>query len=96
MSLLRELYRPSLALLTDLYQATMAYGYWKAGMAEREAVFHLSFRKNPFNGGYTIAAGLGYAVKYLSSCIPVLRKFKRRLMPWRRPKSVLPGICSPI
>ena len=29
----RELliYRPSLALLTDLYELTMAYGYWKTG-----------------------------------------------------------------
>ncbi len=27
------------ALLTDLYQLTMAYGYWKSGRAEREAVF---------------------------------------------------------
>ena len=35
----------SLALLTDLYQLTMAYGYWKAGVAEREAVFHLFFRR---------------------------------------------------
>ena len=26
---LNTLYRPSLALLTDLYQLTMAYGYWK-------------------------------------------------------------------
>jgi len=27
------------ALLTDLYEITMAYGYWKAGMADQEAVF---------------------------------------------------------
>ncbi|MDQ3292527.1 MAG: nicotinate phosphoribosyltransferase, partial [Bacteroidota bacterium] len=47
-------FRPSLALLTDLYQLTMAQGYWKKGMAEQEAVFHLFFRKNPFNGGYTV------------------------------------------
>ena len=32
-------YGCSLALLTDLYQLTMACGYWKAGHAEREAVF---------------------------------------------------------
>ena len=46
------------ALLTDLYQLTMAYGYWKSGRAEREAVFHLFFRKAPFQSGFTIAAGL--------------------------------------
>lgn len=60
-----EANRPSLALLTDLYQLTMAYGYWKLGRAEQEAVFHLFFRKPPFAGGYAIAAGLGPAVEYL-------------------------------
>ena len=51
----RPLYGQSLALLTDLYQLTMAYGYWKLGTADKEAVFHLSFRKNPFAGGYSVA-----------------------------------------
>ena len=59
---LKALYRHSLTLLTDLYQLTMAYGYWKTGRAEQEAVFHLLFRQNPFSGGYTLAAGLQYVV----------------------------------
>ncbi|MDX5480721.1 MAG: nicotinate phosphoribosyltransferase, partial [Hymenobacteraceae bacterium] len=62
---LNTIYATSLSLLTDLYQLTMAYGYWKQGMAEREAVFHLYFRRNPFGGGYTVAAGLEHAVEYL-------------------------------
>lgn len=65
MGKLTEIYRTPLALLTDLYQLTMAYGYWKTGRAEQEAVFHLFFRKNPFAGGYTIAAGLQYVVDYV-------------------------------
>jgi nicotinate phosphoribosyltransferase len=60
------LYRPSLALLTDLYELTMAYGYWKAGVADREAVFDLTFRKNPFGGGFTIACGQGYVVDFVA------------------------------
>ncbi|MGB0751526.1 MAG: nicotinate phosphoribosyltransferase, partial [Gammaproteobacteria bacterium] len=60
-----SIYGGSLSLLTDLYQLTMAYGYWRAGMAEREASFSLSFRRNPFNGGYTIACGLGTVASYL-------------------------------
>ncbi len=52
-------------LLTDLYQLTMAAGYWKSGKAEQEAVFHLFFRRLPFAGGYAIAAGLGEVVKWL-------------------------------
>lgn len=55
----------SRALLTDLYQLTMAYGYHRAGIAQTEACFHLSFRNNPFDGGYAIAAGLALAVEYL-------------------------------
>jgi nicotinate phosphoribosyltransferase len=66
MGTLGRVYRHSLALLTDLYQLTMAYGYWKLGRAEREAVFHLSYRKNPFNGGYSLACGLHDAIGYLS------------------------------
>ena len=60
-------YREPLSLLTDLYQLTMAYGYWKTGAHTREAVFHLHFRKQPFGGGYAIACGLGAAVDWLSS-----------------------------
>ncbi|ACB74334.1 nicotinate phosphoribosyltransferase [Opitutus terrae] len=52
-------------LLTDLYQLTMAYGYWKTGTAHKEAVFHLFFRKAPFKSGYTIAAGLADAITWL-------------------------------
>jgi len=65
MHLTQNIYGTSLALLTDLYQITMAYGYWKTGMLENEAVFNLYFRKNPFNGGYAIASGLDYAIDYL-------------------------------
>ncbi|MCA9614963.1 MAG: nicotinate phosphoribosyltransferase [Myxococcales bacterium] len=58
--------RSSLALLTDLYQLTMAAGYHRAGIAERRACFHLTFRRAPFKGGYAIAAGLADAIDYLS------------------------------
>lgn len=55
----------SLALLTDLYQLTMAYGYWKTGTWDREAVFLLHFRKPPFGSGFTIACGLGPAIEFI-------------------------------
>ncbi len=59
--------RVSPALLTDLYQLTMAYGYWKEGMREKEAVFHLTFRHQPFGSGYTIACGLEDAIEYIQN-----------------------------
>ncbi|HEY2032007.1 MAG TPA: nicotinate phosphoribosyltransferase [Myxococcales bacterium] len=61
----KGLYGQSLALLTDLYELTMAAAAWKSGIAEREAVFHLTFRKAPFHSGYTVAAGLGPAVEFI-------------------------------
>ena len=60
-----DVYGGSLALLTDLYQLTMACGYWKHGVAEREAVFHLTYRRPPFGGGYAICAGVATAVEML-------------------------------
>lgn len=60
-------YNQSLTLLTDLYQLTMSYGYWKAGLDKKEAVFHLFFRKRPFHGGFTITAGLEAVVNYLKN-----------------------------
>ena len=65
MSVPSEIYRGSLTLLTDLYQLTMAYGYWKSGIARREAVFNLFFRDNPFGGGFAIACGLAWVVDFL-------------------------------
>lgn len=65
MGALDQLYGHSLALLTDLYQLTMTYGYWKLGMADTEASFHLAFRKHPFGGGFSIACGLHEAVEFL-------------------------------
>ena len=55
----------SLALVTDLYQLTMAYGYWKQGRADQQSVFHLFFRKCPFQGGYTVAAGLQQVLEFV-------------------------------
>ncbi|XP_029148681.1 nicotinate phosphoribosyltransferase 1 isoform X3 [Arachis hypogaea] len=54
-------------LLTDLYQFTMAYTYWKAGKHAERAVFDLYFRKNPFGGEYTIFAGLEECIRLISN-----------------------------
>jgi nicotinate phosphoribosyltransferase len=63
--MINQLYDTSMSLLTDLYQLTMAYGYWKSGKAEQEAVFNLYFRKHPFQGGFTVACGLSSVIEYL-------------------------------
>jgi len=54
-----------LGLLTDLYQLTMAYGYWQSGRADQQAVFHWFFRNNPFEGGFVVTAGLSLVLDYI-------------------------------
>jgi len=53
-------------LLTDLYQLTMANGYFRAGRSSDQAVFHLFFRKLPFSGGFAIAAGLEPVLDFIA------------------------------
>ncbi|MBQ9001643.1 MAG: nicotinate phosphoribosyltransferase, partial [Eggerthellaceae bacterium] len=46
------------AALTDLYQITMAQGYFDHGMGDTQACFHMYFRSYPFKGGYAVASGI--------------------------------------
>ncbi len=52
-------------LLTDLYQLTMAAGYFEAGKTRERATFELFVRKLPQHRNFVIAAGLQQAVEYL-------------------------------
>ena len=65
--MINNIYKTSLSLLTDLYQITMSYGYWKKGIHDKEASFNVFFRKNPFNSGYAVCCGLEYIIDYLNS-----------------------------
>jgi nicotinate phosphoribosyltransferase len=53
------------ALLTDLYQLTMAAGYFEAGKAGEKATFELFVRRLPANRSFLLTAGLEQAVEYL-------------------------------
>ncbi|MFN7998984.1 MAG: nicotinate phosphoribosyltransferase [Bryobacteraceae bacterium] len=52
-------------LLTDLYELTMAAGYFAAGKVQQKATFELTIRRLPAHRNYVIAAGLPQAVEYL-------------------------------
>jgi nicotinate phosphoribosyltransferase len=52
-------------LLTDLYELTMAAGYFEAGKSREVATFELSVRKLPQRRNFIIAAGLAQAAEYL-------------------------------
>lgn len=47
------------ALYTDLYELTMAQGYFLSGRHTKTANFDYFFRSLPFDGGYVVFAGLG-------------------------------------
>ncbi|KAG0584083.1 hypothetical protein KC19_3G183600 [Ceratodon purpureus] len=55
------------ALLTDMYQISMAYAYWKVGKHQDRAVFDLLYRKNPFGGEYTGFAGLEECIRFAAN-----------------------------
>jgi nicotinate phosphoribosyltransferase len=65
MGMLKGLYRSSLAMLMDLYELTMAQGYWRLGLADTQAAFHMVFRQNPFGGGYAVACGLATLLEHI-------------------------------
>lgn len=52
-------------LLTDLYELTMAAGYFEAGKATHKATFELSIRRLPRHRNFIIAAGLAQCVEFL-------------------------------
>ena len=54
----------NLTLLTDLYQLTMGYGFYKNGKHEETVTFDLFFRRRELIT-YSIAAGLEQAMDYL-------------------------------
>lgn len=54
------------ALFTDFYELTMAQGYWKENMNQK-VVFDVFFRKNPFNGGFSVLAGNETLLKVLQN-----------------------------
>ena len=54
------------ALFTDFYSLTLAQGYWKDNRKER-VFFEMFFRQQPFDGGYSIFAGLGTLLERLNA-----------------------------
>jgi nicotinate phosphoribosyltransferase len=52
-------------LLTDLYELTMAAGYFETGKTAEKATFELAFRRLPANRNFILAAGLPQLVDYL-------------------------------
>ncbi len=54
----------NLTMMTDFYQLTMMYGYFKRGMADNEGIFDVFFRPRK-NASYAVMAGLESVVNYI-------------------------------
>lgn len=54
-------------LMTDFYELTMAQTYFNEGKKDEQVYFDVFFRKNPFEGGYTISGGLGETINYIQN-----------------------------
>ncbi len=59
--------RENIALLLDLYELTMAQGYWEAKKSGQLASFDLFVRQLPCNRGYLINAGLEDTLDYIDN-----------------------------
>ncbi len=57
----------NLTMMTDLYQLTMMYGYFRHGMGENRAVFDLFYRRAGEETSHAVAAGLEQAVGYIQN-----------------------------
>jgi nicotinate phosphoribosyltransferase len=57
--------KPQLA--TDYYQLSAGNVYKIAGLDNKTAVFDMFIRKNPYEGGYTVFAGLAQLIEYIEA-----------------------------
>jgi len=57
--------RRNISMMMDLYELTMANGYFLTEDPDKKVVFDLFYRRNPDGGGYAIFAGLEQILEYL-------------------------------
>jgi len=59
--------KKNLTMLTDFYELTMSDAYFNSNLQNKWAVFDAFYRKNPFDTGYGIMAGLDEVIKYIAN-----------------------------
>ena len=57
----------NITMMMDLYEMTMAYGYFKENDTEKKVAFDVFYRRNPDGGGFSIFAGLEQVIEYLEN-----------------------------
>ncbi len=99
----------NMTLLTDLYEITMAQGYWSQGKLDTEACFYSFYRDNPFGGGYGVFCGanqiaelvdgFGFTdddIEYLASLTTAAKTplFDPGFLTWLRQLELSVDICA--
>ncbi len=65
--MMRQADKRNLSMVMDLYELTMANGYFNDGDIKARVAFDVFYRKNPDRGGFTIFAGLEQIVEYVEN-----------------------------
>lgn len=65
--MMKQADKRNLTMVMDLYELTMANGYFNDGDMEARVAFDVFYRKNPDRGGFAIFAGLEQIVEYIEN-----------------------------
>ena len=57
----------NISMMMDLYEMTMANGYFLTREKQPWVVFDVFYRKNPDQGGFAIFAGLEQVIEYIEN-----------------------------
>ena len=57
----------NITMVMDLYEMTMAYGYFNDKDKDTKVVFDVFYRRNPDKGGFAIFAGLEQIIEYIEN-----------------------------
>ena len=57
----------NISMVMDLYEMTMANGYFQCGDTNRRVAFDVFYRRNPDGGGFSIFAGLEQIIEYVEN-----------------------------
>ena len=76
------------AMVTDLYEFTMMADYIESGRADEIGTFQGFYRKNPFEGGFGLTAGLNEVLDYLEQLQFTGRDIDHMRKQWKMPESL--------
>ncbi len=57
----------NISMMMDLYEMTMANGYFNGDENQKKVAFDVFYRKNPDGGGYAVFAGLEQIIEYVEN-----------------------------